>query len=291
MSQSDNPNPEPTAKEASDTSDTATSSTEPFEGPPPNPGLNSGLVAEGDDSKFQVALDGYEGPLDVLLTMSRQQKLDLTHISILDLAEQYLAFIGEARRLRLEVAADYLVMAAWLAYLKSRLLLPAQPGDAEPTGEELAARLQHQLQRLEAMREAADTLMQRERLGVDIFPRGAPEGVTVIRKSSYDCSVYELLMAYVGQVDRSVVTSITPRPPAIMSVEEALRRLSLFLGQMPDWASLEAFLPAELKVGMEMRSALASTFSATLELAKQGRLHLRQGQTFGPIYIKEAAGQ
>ncbi|MBT4688630.1 MAG: segregation/condensation protein A, partial [Rhodospirillaceae bacterium] len=154
-------------------------------------------AADGQGDSFQVALDGYEGPLDVLLTMSRQQKLDLTHISILDLAEQYLTFIAEARRLRLEVAADYLVMAAWLAYLKSRLLLPALPGDEEPTGEELAARLQHQLQRLEAMREAADTLMQRERLGVDIFPRGAPEGVTVIRKSNYDCSVYDLLMAYV----------------------------------------------------------------------------------------------
>jgi segregation and condensation protein A len=252
-----------------------------FEGPPPNP-----VPAAGGEG-FQVTLDGYEGPLDVLLTLSRQQKLDLTHISILDLAEQYMTFIAEARRLRLEVAADYLVMAAWLAYLKSRLLLPAQPGDEEPTGEELAARLQHQLQRLEAMREAAETLMQRQRLGVDFFPRGAPEGVTVIRKSRYDCSLYELLMAYVGQVDRSEVQSITLRPPTILSVDEALRRLSTFLGGMPDWASLEAFLPDELKVGMEMRSALASTFTASLELAKQGRLKLRQGQTFGPIYLKE----
>jgi segregation and condensation protein A len=258
---------------------------EPFEGPPPNAVLAAARV-EG----FQVTLDGYEGPLDVLLTLSRQQKLDLTHISILDLAEQYLVFVAEARRLRLEVAADYLVMAAWLAYLKSRLLLPAQPGDEEPTGEELAARLQHQLQRLEAMREAAETLMQRQRLGVDVFSRGAPEGVTVIRKSLYDCSLYDLLMAYVGQVDRSEVMSITPRPPAILSVEEALRRLSMFLGKMPDWASLEAFLPTELKAGMELRSALASTFTASLELAKQGRLNLRQGQTFGPIYVKEAKG-
>lgn len=258
---------------------------ETFEGPPPKAALAAGRV-----DGFQVALDGYEGPLDVLLTLSRQQKLDLTHISILDLAEQYLAFIAEARRMRLEVAADYLVMAAWLAYLKSRLLLPPQPGDEEPTGDELAARLQHQLQRLEAMREAADTLMRRQRLGIDVFPRGMPEGVTIIRKSHYDCSVYELLMAYVGQVDRSEVMSITPRPPAILSVEEALRRLSAFLGTMPDWASLEAFLPKELKAGMELRSALASTFTASLELAKQGRLSLRQGQTFGPIYIREAKG-
>ena len=263
----------------------STDSGEPFEGPPPNP-----APASDRTGGFQVALDGYEGPLDVLLTLSRQQKLDLTHISILDLAEQYLAFIGEARRLRLEVAADYLVMAAWLAYLKSRLLLPAEPGDAEPTGEELAARLQHQLLRLEAMRDASETLMQRQRLGVDIFPRGAPEGVTVIRKSHYDCTVYELLMAYVGQVDRSEVMSITPRPPTILSVEEALRRLSQFMGTMPDWASLEALLPDELKAGIELRSALASTFTASLELAKQGRLNLRQGQTFGPIYFKEAKG-
>ena len=255
---------------------------EAFEGPAPNPAL-----AAGQADGFQVTLDGYEGPLDVLLTLSRQQKLDLTHISILDLANQFLVFVAEARRLRLEVAADYLVMAAWLAYLKSRLLLPIQPGDDEPTGEELASRLQHQLQRLEAMREAADTLMQRHRLGVDVFPRGAPEGVTVIRNSLYDCSLYEFLMAYVGQVDRSEMMSITPRPPAILSVEEALNRLSLYLGTMPDWASLEALLPDELRVGMELRSALASTFTASLELAKQGRLNMRQGQTFGPIYIKE----
>ena len=140
------------------------------------------------------------------------------------------------------------------------------------------------------MREAADTLMRRQRLGIDIFPRGAPEGVTVIRKSHYDCSLYDLLMAYVGQVDRSDAMSITLRPPAILSVEEAMRQISMFLGTMPDWASLEAFLPAELKVGMESRSALASTFTASLELAKQGRLKLRQGQTFGPIYIKEVKG-
>ncbi len=257
------------------------SEAEPFEGPPPDP-----HQAAGRTGGFQVSLEGYEGPLDVLLTLARQQKLDLTGISILDLAEQYLGFIAEARRMRLEVAADYLVMAAWLAYLKSRLLLPPQPGDEEPTGEELAARLQHQLLRLEAMREAAETLMQRERLGVDVFPRGEPEGITVIRKSRYECSLYELLMAYVGQVDRSEVASITPRPPTIMSVEEAVRRLSAVLGSMPDWASLEAFLPDELKVGMELRSALASTFSASLELAKQGRLNLRQGQNFGPLYVR-----
>jgi segregation and condensation protein A len=262
---------------------TAEAEFEAFEGPPPKAEIDAGR-----EGGFQVSLDGYEGPLDVLLTLARQQKLDLTGISILDLAEQYLAFIAQAKRMRLEVAADYLVMAAWLAYLKSRLLLPAQPGDDEPTGAELAARLQHQLQRLEAMREAADILMARERLGVDVFPRGEPEGITVIRKSRYECSLYDLLMAYVGQVDRSEVSSITPRPPAILSVEEALRRLAAILGDMPDWANLEAFLPSELGAGMAFRSAIASTFTASLELAKQGRLNLRQGQTFGPLYLKEA---
>ena len=257
-----------------------------FEGPPPNPDLAAGRAIE-----FQVSLDGYEGPLDVLLTLARQQKLDLAGISILALAEQYLVFIAEARRMRLEIAADYLVMAAWLAYLKSRLLLPSQPGDEEPSGDELAARLQHQLRRLEAMRETAETLMTRERLGVDVFPRGEPEGITVIRNSHYDCSLYELFMAYIGQVDRSEVQSIIPRPPAILSVEEAARRLSESLGDMPDWASLEAFLPSELRAGIELRSALASTFSASLELAKQGRLRLRQGQTFGLVYIKEVERQ
>ncbi len=271
MSQTDTPNPQ-----------TVEAAVKAFEGPPPR-----AEHAAGQGDGFQVALDGYEGPLDVLLTLARQQKLDLTGISILSLAEQYLAFIAQAKRMRLEVAADYLVMAAWLAYLKSRLLLPALPGDDEPTGAELVARLQHQLQRLEAMREAADILMARERLGVDVFPRGEPEGITVIRKSRYECSLYDLLIAYVGQVDRAVVTAITPRPPAILSVEEALRRLTAILGKMPDWASLEAFLPSELGPGMALRSALASTFTASLELAKQGRLNIRQGQTFGPLYLKE----
>ncbi|MDP6565393.1 MAG: ScpA family protein [Alphaproteobacteria bacterium] len=250
-----------------------------FEDPPPSRRVDH----------FLVDLDGYEGPLDVLLTLARQQKLDLTGISILKLAEQYLAFISEARRLRLEVAADYLVMAAWLAYLKSRLLLPDQAGDAEPTGDELAARLQHQLQRLEAMREAAETLLRRQRLGIDVFPRGAPEGVTVIRQSTYECSLYELLKAYAVQADRGDVVSLRLRPITILSVEEAMRRLSAVLGEMPDWASLEAFLPAEMQGGIEGRSALASTLSASLELVKQGKLKLRQGQTFGPIYLKGAA--
>ena len=237
---------------------------------------------------FMVDLEGFEGPLDLLLTLARQQKLDIRQISILKLADQYLAYIAEARRVRLEIAADYLVMAAWLAYLKSRMLLPDSDDEDEPTGEELAARLQHQLRRLEAMREAADTLMGRHRLGLDVFPRGMPEGVTVIRDSSYDCSLYELLNAYATQVGRTNVTTFKLRPVTIVSVEDALRRLGLVLGNLPDWASLETFLPPEIASPMERRSAAASTFAACLELAKQGKLHIRQGQTFGPIFLKGA---
>lgn len=240
---------------------------------------------------FVVDLGGYEGPLDLLLTLARQQKVDLKNLSILKLAEQYLDFIQQARRLRLEIAADYLVMAAWLAYLKSRLLLPEPEDEAELSGEEMAARLQFQLERLQAMREAAEKLMARERLGWDVFPRGMPEGVTVIRESTWDCSLYELLKAYASQVARPNVTQLRVAPPAAFSIEEAIRRLSGLLGRMPDWASLEAFLPPDLRSGFERRSAAASTFAASLELVKQGRLQIRQAQHFGPIFVKGVQGE
>jgi segregation and condensation protein A len=216
--------------------------------------------------------------------------VDLKNLSILRLAEQYLEFIQEARRLRLEIAADYLVMAAWLAYLKSRLLLPEPPGEAELSGEEMAARLQFQLERLAAMRQAADRLMARERLGYDVFPRGMPEGVTVLRTSLWDCTLYDLLRAYAEQVGRPNVTQLRVAPPAAFSVEEAIRWLSALLGRMPDWASLEAFLPGDLRTGFERRSAAASTFAASLELAKQGRLQIRQAQPFGPILVRGVEG-
>ena len=237
---------------------------------------------------FVVDLEGYEGPLDLLLTLARQQKVDLRNLSILQLAEQYLDFIGEARRMRLEVAADYLVMAAWLAYLKSRLLLPEAEGEAEPTGEEMAARLQFQLERLQAMREAVEKLFARQRLGIDVLPRGMPEGVRIIRNSVIECSLYELLNAYSSQVGRSNVTNLHLRPPEAFTMEQALRRLKAVLGEMPDWASLEAFLPAETQTGFQRRSAVASTLAASLELVREGRLQVRQAQTFGPIFVKGA---
>jgi segregation and condensation protein A len=235
---------------------------------------------------FVVDLEGFEGPLDLLLTLAREQKVDLRSISILALAEQYLDFVAEARRLRLEVAADYLVMAAWLAYLKSRLLLPDPQDGDEPTGEEMAHRLQFQLERLQAMRGVVEQLMQRDRLGIDVFARGLPEGIRVIRESIWECSLYELLQAYADQSVRGNVTHLTLAPPKAFSVEESLRRLESILGRMPDWASLESFLPSELTSAFARRSAVASTLSASLELTRDGRLQMRQAKPFGPIFVK-----
>ena len=233
-----------------------------------------------------VDLDGYEGPLDVLLALARVQKVDLARISILALVEQYIAFINHAQQLKLEIAADYLVMAAWLAYLKSRLLLPEEPGDGEPTGEEMAARLAFQLQRLEAIRQRGAEIMSRHRLGIDVFSRGEPEGVTVIRHSQYDLSLYELLRAYAVQAVRHDARHIVVARPPVYSIEDAIRRLTAMLGSFPDWTQLETFLPKGLSDMTLRKSALASTFAASLEIAKQGRVELRQLKTFGPIFIR-----
>jgi segregation and condensation protein A len=240
-------------------------------------------------------LDGYEGPIDLLLALAREQKVDLAKLSILALADQYLAFISEQRRLRLEVAADYLVMAAWLAYLKSRLLLPEPPADDEgPSGEELAAVLSHRLRLLEAMQRAGTALMARPQLGRDVFLRGAPEGLPRIDRPEYRLSLYELLAAY-GEGHRRQHTSVlTIEPIAFHSLDEALQRLARLVGQVPDWRELAAFLPEELRGGVYRRSALASTFAAMLELTRSGRVELRQERAFGPIYLRsprpEAAG-
>ncbi len=240
-----------------------------------------------DGAMLVVDLDGYEGPLDVLLALAREQKVDLKRISILALAEQYLAFIQAARELQLELAADYLVMAAWLAYLKSRLLLPEPPGEEEPSGEEMAARLTYQLRRLEAMREAASRLMTRHRLGQEIFPRGAPEGVKIIRRSVYDLSLYHLLRAYADhRVSRGNPAALRLRRSAVYSLEEALTRFGLLLGRMPEWSTLAAFLPEGIADPFTLRSALASTFLASLELSRQGKLEVKQGKIFGPIYLR-----
>lgn len=240
-----------------------------------------------DGRAFVVDLGGFEGPLDLLLTLARKQQVDLAQVSILQLAEQYLTYIAEARKLRIEIAADYLVMAAWLAYLKSRLLIPSLDEEDEPSADELAERLQHQLKRLEAMREAAQALFRRHRLGVDVFPRGRPEGVRVIRKSAWQCELYDLLKAYGDQANRNLSeVEFRLRPVVVMSVEDAVRRLRSLIGHVSDWASLETFLPENLKGGIEGRSARASTFVALLELSKEGQVSVRQSKQFGPIFLK-----
>ena len=256
-------------------------------------------VANGDngpaallvsDNQLLVDLDGFEGPIDVLLTLARDQKVDLTKISILQLADQYLAFIARARSVRLELAADYLVMAAWLAYLKSRLLLPEPATDDEqPSGQEMAAALAFQLRRLEAMQEAGVRLMARSLLGRDVFARGAPEPVEVITSVTFETRLYDLLSAY-GAI-RNKADGQRPleiAPMELYSVELALERLRDLLGRMPDWQSLSAFLPGGLKDGLVMRSALASTFVATLELVREGKLLLRQSGPYAQIFVRSA---
>ena len=253
---------------------------EPFEQAAP--------VRRADDGGLVLDLQGYEGPIDVLLALARQQKVDLTRISILELADQYLAFIAEARRLRLEIAADYLVMAAWLAYLKSRLLLPAVAGDEEPAGPELAAALTFQLRRLEAMRDVGDRLMAGPRLGRDVFARGDPEGFEIVRRPVYDCSMFELLKAYGDNRGRSTAEPLRIAPPYLFNMGDMLKRLRGVMGDIVDWRTLLSFLPEDSGEGMLLRSAVASSFAASLELARSGDIELRQNNRFGPIYIRRA---
>ncbi len=236
---------------------------------------------------FVVDLEGYEGPIDVLLSMARDQKVDITQISILALANQYLAFVEEVRARNLELAADYLVMAAWLAYLKSRLLLPDLGETDEPTGAEMAAALQYQLRRLEAMQNAGKKLMARPRFGVEFFGRGQPEAFRARVNTIYELSLFELLKAYGEQKLRKEGGGpLNIEAFEIYTVEEALGRLRRLLGPIPDWQNLWNFLPDGLKNNLVMRSAVASTFAASLEMAKEGRAVIKQTETFGPIHVR-----
>lgn len=241
---------------------------------------------ERAEPEFRLDLEGYEGPIDVLLRLAREQKVDLTKISILALADQYLAFVGRARRLRLELAADYLVMAAWLAYLKSRLLLPEPSEGEEPSGAEMAAALKFQLQRLQAMQDAGARLMALPRLGRDVFARGAPAPLRVVTTTTYEVSLYELLRAYGGVRRRTEVVSLRIDPSELFSVDEAIHRLGRLLGAVPEWRVLSSFLPPELRGGLIWRSALATTLAASLEMSRQGRLEIRQDGPFRPIYLR-----
>lgn len=256
----------------------------PFEeGPPRGPAE----AAEADENMLIVDLDGFEGPLDVLLTLARNQKVDLTRISILKLAEQYLDFIAQARRMELDLAADYLVMASWLAFLKSKLLLPPPEEEEGPSGAEMAARLAFQLQRLEAMRKAAQDIFSRRcRMGMHVFARGAPEGIRLIKTSEYQGTLFELLKSYSDQRLKGHDTKWEPKRLPIMAIEAARHRLEKMMGMMFDWGRIDGFLPLEEMSPALRRSAVASTFSAALVLAKDGLMEIRQSGAFGPVFVR-----
>jgi segregation and condensation protein A len=239
------------------------------------------------DEEFLVDLESFEGPLDLLLELARHHKIDLARISILALAEQYLSFISNMRKLRLEVAADYLVMAAWLAYLKSRLLLPAAENSDEPVGEDLAARLAFRLQRLQAMRQAAAQLMARDRLGRDVFERGAPEPLVLETRRQYTDNLFDLLKAYAERRQRQVShRSYQVKKLPVWSINEAREVLARLLGSMDDWGRFDVYLRDYLVEPAKRRSVTASSFSASLELAREGTLELRQDDAFKPIYMR-----
>jgi len=237
-----------------------------------------------EDSALYLELDGWEGPLDLLLDLARRQKVDLRRISILELVDQYLVYIERAEALRLELAADYLVMAAWLAYLKSALLLPREEQE-DPSPEELALRLQMRLQRLSAMREAAARLMGRDRLGRDVFRRGMPEGLRTDRRNRWQCDWFDLIQAY-GQVEaRTAPVVHVVRDRMVMTLDSALSRVSSMLGVRLDWVELQEFLPQHVDPRLR-RSALASSFVAALELARLGKAELAQDEVFGPLRLR-----
>ncbi|MEQ1900737.1 MAG: ScpA family protein [Devosia sp.] len=242
--------------------------------------------APPDEDVMYVDVDGYEGPLDLLLDLARRQKVDLAQISVLALAEQYLGFIETVREKRIEIAADYLVMAAWLAYLKSRLMVPQAAGDDEPTGEMMAALLQFRLKRLEAMRLAAQRLMGGPLLGVRVFQRGEPEPVTITRHSLWEASLYDLLKAYASQRQRGVPNDYTPRERNVWSLQEAREILNRLIGENMDWVPLDAYLAQYLASAADRTTAIASTFASSLELVRQGQVELRQSLAFGPLYVR-----
>ena len=246
--------------------------------------FDSSPVRQSDE--LNLNLDGWEGPLDLLLSLARVQKVDLAQISILQLVEQYLAYLAEARALKLEIAADYLVMAAWLAYLKSCLLLPKDPTQ-DPSPEEIALRLQMRLQRLDAMREAGARLLGRDRIGRDVFVRGAPEGLRLIRKAAWQVRDFDLFAAYGAVRARTAPAMHVVHVRAVMTLEEALDRVGRMIGQALEWTFLESFLPST-QDSQFRRSALASSFLAMLELARRGRLEFAQEEPFAPIKLKAA---
>jgi segregation and condensation protein A len=238
------------------------------------------------ETNFRVDVDGFEGPLDLLLELARRQKVDLTRISVLALAEQYLAFVEAARRVRLELAADYLVMAAWLAYLKSRLLLPAPPKTEEPDPVQLAADLAERLRRLQAIRAAAERLSERPQLGRDLFLRGAPEGLDVVNAPVYRASLYELLTAYAQRRQKQALSLVSVRHRQVWSLAEARERLERMVGAAAEWTALDDYLIEWTAQPGQARTVRASTFTASLEMVREGLIDLRQDRAFAPLWLR-----
>lgn len=239
-----------------------------------------------------IDVDGFEGPLDLLLTLSRTQKVDLRQISVLQLAKQYLAFVEEAKALRLELAADYLVMAAWLAFLKSRLLLPPDPTEDGPSGEELAAHLAFQLERLQAMRDVAARLMARDQLGRDFFARGQTHQVERTRKTTYTATLLDLMQGYARIRTRDDFRPFVMNRESVFTMEQALDRMRGLIGYAGDWGDLLSYLPEGWETDpVKRRSATAATFAASLELVKEGHLEMRQADVFGEIQLRKRDGR
>lgn len=242
------------------------------------------------DEVMYVDVDGYEGPLDLLLELARRQKLDLAHVSVLALAEQYLAFIETVREKRIEIAADYLVMAAWLTYLKSRLMVPQAVSDDEPSGEMMAAMLQFRLKRLEAMRAAGASLLKQPRLGQQIFKRGDPEPILVEKSQLLEADLYALLKAYAVQRERTSIRDYTPTKRTVWALSDARDILQRLIGEAADWVPMDTYLAQYLGNPKERATVIASSFSASLELARQGQVELRQTVAFGPLMMRRGQG-
>lgn len=243
--------------------------------------------APASSEALVVDVAGFEGPLDLLLALARTQKVDLARISVTALVEQYLTYIDEARRLKLELAADYLVMAAWLAYLKSRLLLPREKDDTVASAEEMAQRLAFRLQRLDAMRNALAQLMTRKRLDRDVFARGMPEGVTTVRETRWTAEIFDLLKAYAEQRRRTIKISHVVKARKVWSIMDARSRLEKLIGGTAgSWEQLDLFIRHYIPSLEETRTVRASSFGATLEMAREGLIELRQDAPFAPLYMR-----
>ncbi|HVZ54635.1 MAG TPA: ScpA family protein [Pseudolabrys sp.] len=254
--------------------------------------FDNALEADRAESEPAMIVDveGFEGPLDLLLALARQQKVDLAKISILALADQYLSFIEEARRLRLELAADYLVMAAWLAYLKSRLLLPEPAPGEGPSAEDMALALAQRLRRLEAIREVANRLMERPQLGRDVFVRGAPEPIAEVKRPEWTATLYDLLSAYASQRQRTVMSRVRFKQRSVWSLAEARVTLERLIGDAGDWSRIDQFLIQYVVEPAQAATVFASSFASALELVREGLAEIHQKESFAPIYMRKRVG-